>query len=95
MIYLTYEQVIELHDQLIQKFGGIGGIRDVGLLESALAAPMMTVFGRQVHQTLYGKAGAYLFTSLVITPFLMEISGRPPLQHWYFSESMGNPLVMM
>ncbi len=36
MIYLTYEQVIELHSVLIQKFGGMAGIREISLLESAL-----------------------------------------------------------
>lgn len=61
MIYLTYEQVIELHDVLIQKFGGITGVREVGLLESALAAPMMAVFGRELHKSVYDKAGAYLY----------------------------------
>ena len=61
MIYLTYEQVIELHDVLIQKFGGIAGIRERGLLESALAAPMMAVFGRELHKSVCDKAGAYLY----------------------------------
>ena len=61
MIYLTVSQVIELHDVLIQEFGGMSGIRDMGLLESALAAPMMAVFGRELHQSVYDKAGAYLY----------------------------------
>jgi death on curing protein len=37
MIYLSLEQIIELHDALIKKFNGLIGIRDRGLLESALA----------------------------------------------------------
>jgi death-on-curing protein len=61
MIYLTYEQVIELHDVLIQKFGGLAGVREIGLLESALAVPMMAVFGRELHKSVYDKAGAYLY----------------------------------
>ena len=61
MMYLTYEQVIELHDVFVQKFGGITGVREVGLLESALAAPMMAVFGRELHKSVYDKAGAYLY----------------------------------
>jgi len=44
MIYLSLEQIIELHDALIEKFGGLSGIRERGLLESAMAAPMMAVF---------------------------------------------------
>jgi death on curing protein len=61
MIYLSFEQIIELHDALIDKFGGLLGIRDRGLLESALAAPMMAVFGEELHKTIYNKAAAYLF----------------------------------
>ena len=61
MKYLTCEQVIELHDELIRKFGGMGGMRDVGLLESALASPMMAVFGKNLHDSVYDKAGAYLY----------------------------------
>lgn len=61
MIYLTYEHVIELHDALIQKFGGLAGIRERGLLESAVAAPMMAVFGRELHKSVHDKAGAYLY----------------------------------
>lgn len=61
MIYLSLEQIIELHDALIEKFGGLIGIRERGLLESAAAAPMMAVFGEELHKTIYNKAAAYLF----------------------------------
>lgn len=61
MIYLSLEQIIELHDALIEKFGGLIGIRVRGLLESAVAAPMMAVFGEELHKTIYNKAAAYLF----------------------------------
>ena len=61
MIYLSLEQIIALHDALIKKFGGLPGIRERGLLESAVAAPMMAVFGEELHKTIYNKAAAYLF----------------------------------
>ena len=61
MIYLSLEQVIELHDALVEKFGGLIGVRERGLLESAVAAPMMAVFGEELHKTIYNKAAAYLF----------------------------------
>jgi death-on-curing protein len=38
-LYPTIAEVIALHDQLIERFGGSGGIRDKGLLQSALARP--------------------------------------------------------
>ncbi len=61
MIYLSFEQIIELHDALIDTFGGLLGIRERGLVESALAAPMMAVFGEELYKTIYHKAAAYLF----------------------------------
>ena len=70
MIYLTFEQVIEVHDALIQQFGGLLGIRERGLLESALAAPMMAVFGEELHKSVYNKAAAYLFYIARNHPFL-------------------------
>jgi death-on-curing protein len=38
-LFLTLEEVLDLHRQLIQRFGGADGVRDPGLLESALARP--------------------------------------------------------
>jgi death-on-curing protein len=38
-IYPTLEEALYLHDRLIERFGGSGGVRDLGLLESALARP--------------------------------------------------------
>jgi len=70
MIYISSEQVIELHDALVKKFGGLPGLRERGLLESALAAPMMAVFGRELHETVYDKASAYLFYIARNHPFL-------------------------
>lgn len=42
MIMLTKEQVILLHKLIYDRFGGSYGVRDEGLLDSALAAPMQT-----------------------------------------------------
>ncbi len=61
MIYLSFEQVIEIHEAMIDQFGGLPGIREIGLLESAVVAPMMAVFGEDLHKTVYDKAAAYLF----------------------------------
>jgi len=38
-LYLTLEETVDLHRQLIDRFGGAMGVRDLGLLESALARP--------------------------------------------------------
>ena len=45
MIKLTKEQVISIHSSLIEATGGTDGVRDIGLLESALEAPFQTFDG--------------------------------------------------
>ena len=49
MIKLSKEQVLSLHSELIKKTGGAAGLRDEGLLESALNAPFQG----------FGKVEAY------------------------------------
>jgi len=61
MKFLTVEEVIEVHDILIGKYGGSYGIRDIGLLISAIEMPKATMFGEYLHQSIYDKAAAYLF----------------------------------
>ena len=46
MMYLSLEQIIELHDALIEKFGGLIGIRERGLLESAAALSFLRANGK-------------------------------------------------
>lgn len=70
MNYLSLEQVIELHDALIAKFGGLFGIRDLSLLESALANPMTAVFGQEMYPTVFDKAASYLYSIARNHPFL-------------------------
>lgn len=38
-VFLTLEEVLHLHARLIERFGGVSGVRDLGLVESALARP--------------------------------------------------------
>jgi death-on-curing protein len=39
VLYPTIQETLELHEQLIKRFGGSGGVRDLGLLESSLFRP--------------------------------------------------------
>lgn len=43
---LRKEQVLKLHDSLLEAFGGTAGVRDDGLLDSALSAPFATFVGQ-------------------------------------------------
>ena len=59
--FLTVEDVKRLHDLSIGWDGGSFGIRDAGLLESAVSMPSQTFGGAYLHATLGAKAAAYLF----------------------------------
>lgn len=59
--FLTVEDVRRLHDLGIARYGGSYGVRDEGLLESAVQMPEQTFSGVYLHPTLGSKAAAYLF----------------------------------
>lgn len=52
MIVLSKDQILYLHSQLISATGGIDGIRDVGLLDSALHAPFQAFNGMDVFPSI-------------------------------------------
>lgn len=68
--FLSTSQVIDIHKRLIQKFGGTAGIRDNGLLDSALAQPQATFASELLHPTIHEQAAAYLFHLAMNHPFL-------------------------
>ena len=56
MIRLTKEQILLLHAQLIETTGGSDGIRDMGLLESALESPFQSYGGEELYPSIQAKA---------------------------------------
>jgi death-on-curing protein len=60
--YLTLPEVLDIHRWALQAFGGLDGVRDLGMVESALAAPQMTFDGVELHPTLVEKAAALAFS---------------------------------
>ncbi|WP_420594415.1 type II toxin-antitoxin system death-on-curing family toxin [Deinococcus sp.] len=58
---LSASEVQALHDEQIFRYGGTAGLRDVGLLESALAQPTQELFGQLRHPTVPAQAAAYLY----------------------------------
>jgi death-on-curing protein len=68
--FLTLEEVLDIHALQLARYGGIGGLRDRGLLESALAQPQATFDGHFVHHGLFAMAAAYLFHLVSNHPFL-------------------------
>lgn len=62
MIYLTTAEVIQLHAWVIQQSGGSPGIRDLNLIDSAVAQPQATFGGQELCSTLEEKAAALGFS---------------------------------
>jgi death-on-curing protein len=67
--YLRIEEVIDFHDMLIEKYGGLSGIRDLGFLASAMAMPQQSFKGEELHRTIYEKAAAYMYHVIKNHPF--------------------------
>lgn len=61
ILFLTVEQALEIHAYQVEQFGGEPTVRDLGLLESALAQPQQGFGGQYVHGSLFLMAAAYLF----------------------------------
>lgn len=61
MHFLTLEEVMKIHRDQIQRYGGSAEVRDEGLLKSALAMPMAQFGGVYLHETPSDMAGAYLY----------------------------------
>ncbi len=67
--FLTVEDVIDIHALQIARYGGAAGLRDHGLLESAISQPRATFGGDFVHESLFAMASAYLFHIVRNHPF--------------------------
>lgn len=65
MKYLTVQDVLLLHQLAIDEFGGSHGLRDLGLLESAVGRPVATFDGKELYPDIYSK-GAALVHSLLL-----------------------------
>ncbi len=68
--FLTVDEVIELHEMQIERYGGIAGIRDKNLLESAVMIAQASFGGRYVHSDVYEMAAAYAFHVAENQPFI-------------------------
>ncbi|TGM65851.1 type II toxin-antitoxin system death-on-curing family toxin [Leptospira meyeri] len=69
-IFLTIEDVFLIHKNQIELYGGLDGIRELGLIESAINQPMATFDGVSLHPALFEKAAAYLYYLCKNHPFI-------------------------
>lgn len=60
-LFLSIERVLQIHHSLIEHYGGAEGVRDIGLLHSALSMPQASFGSQLLHQDLFDMAAAYLY----------------------------------
>ncbi|MFZ2494323.1 MAG: type II toxin-antitoxin system death-on-curing family toxin [Candidatus Saccharimonadales bacterium] len=70
MIYLTLEQILQLHVLVLEKDGGSAGVRDIGRLESAVATQFQSVFEVELYASLCEKAAAMARGIIADHPFV-------------------------
>ena len=69
-VFLTLDEVLAIHADQIRRYGGSHGVRDVGLLGSAVAMPQASFGGVYLHTSLAEMSAAYLFHIAQNHPFV-------------------------
>lgn len=67
---ITKSMIIQLHELSINKYGGSKGIRDIGLMESAIARPYQTFGGLDLYPSVFEKAAAMAESIIINHPFV-------------------------
>ncbi len=69
-LFLTLAEVIEIHNDQIKRYGGSAAIRNIGLLQSAIAQPPASFSGQWLHGDIFMMAAAYAFHICGNHPFI-------------------------
>ena len=69
-LFLTLGEVLEIHRDQIDRYGGAPSLRDQGLLEPAVAMPAAGMGGQYLQADIYEMAAAYLFFMVSSHPFV-------------------------
>jgi len=69
-LFLSLDEILEIHQQQIERYGGSSGLRDAAGLESAIATPQATFGGEYLHTSIPAMAAAYLFHLCQNHPFI-------------------------
>ena len=70
MLFLTLDDILESHQNQIDTYGGSHGIRDIGLIESAIAQPEASFGGEYLHADIFEMAAAYVYHLVMNHPFV-------------------------
>lgn len=69
-LFLDIDDVLLIHEEQLGEYGGSAGLRDTGLLESAVAMPRASAGGAFAHEDLFAMAAAYAFHIAQNQPFV-------------------------
>ncbi len=69
-LFLTFEQILVIHYDQIERYGGSHGLRDLALLESAIFRPQTTFGNEALYSDIYSKASALMHSLLLNHPFI-------------------------
>lgn len=69
-VFLELGEVLLIHQDQLERYGGTTGIRDIGLLQSASAMPRAGIADRYLHEDIFEMAGAYLYYIVRDYPFV-------------------------
>ena len=67
--YMTAKEILRLHFQVVNDFGGRHGVRDVSRIESVIAAPAQEIFGQDQYPEVCDKAAVYMRNIIGDHPF--------------------------
>jgi len=70
ILYLSFDQLVAIHEMQLETFGGLDGLRDRGSLESAVARPAMTFGGEDLYPDMASKAAALMESLVMNHPFV-------------------------
>lgn len=78
VVYITLDEVLAIHDDMVERYGGSFGIRDLGLIQSAISRPQSSFGGQDLYPTVIDKASA-LFHSLIFNHAFVDGNKRTTL----------------
>ena len=93
IIFLTFEQILAIHDNQIELYGGRHGIRDLALFESAVMRPQTTFGGKDLYPTIFNKAAVLMHSLVMNHPFIDGNKRTGVVSALMFLESNGIEII--
>ena len=92
-VFLGLDEVLEIHNDQIKRYGGDTGIRDIDLLKSAIAMPAAGFGGDYFHTDIYEMAAACLFYIIRNHPFIDGNGRTGKIIYNWINSSLYDPIL--